>query len=423
MFDRSRTLQQADPNLWSAIERENERQERHIELIASENFTSLQVMQAMGTVPTNKYAEGYPGKRYYGGCEVVDEIENLAIDRAKQLFGAAYANVQPHSGSQANVAVYLSLLQPGDTVLGMSLAHGGHLTHGSPVTMSGKWFDVVSYEVREQDQRIDMDAVRERALETKPKLIIAGASAYPRQIDFARFRAIADEVGAYLMVDMAHYAGLIAAGLYPNPVPHAHVVTSTTHKTLRGPRGGIILTDDADLAKKLNSAVFPGNQGGPLMHVIAAKAVAFGEALQPSFKDYAARVIANARTLAATLQQGGLDIVSGGTDCHMVLVDLRPKGVKGRDAERALERAGLTCNKNAIPFDPEKPFVTSGVRLGTSAGTTRGFGEAEFAKVGELVLKVVDALAANGAEGDPEVEAGVLAEVRKLTDAHPIYEG
>jgi glycine hydroxymethyltransferase len=303
----------------------------------------------------------------------------------------------------------------------MNLAHGGHLTHGSPVTMSGKWFDVVSYEVREDNQRIDMDAVRARALETRPKLIIAGASAYPRAIDFAGFRAIADEVSAILMVDMAHYAGLIAAGLYPNPVPHAHVVTSTTHKTLRGPRGGIILTNDADLAKKLNSAVFPGNQGGPLMHVIAAKAVAFGEALRPEFKDYAAAVIANARTLAATLQNGGLDIVSGGTDCHMVLVDLRPKGVKGRDAERALERAGLTCNKNAIPFDPEKPFVTSGVRLGTSAGTTRGFGEAEFARVGELVLKVVDALATKGAEGNPAVKAEVEAEVRKLTDAHPIY--
>lgn len=413
----------SDTAVAAAIGRELGRQQHQIELIASENIVSRDVLVAQGSVLTNKYAEGYPGKRYYGGCEFVDEVETLAIDRVKELFGAGFANVQPHSGAQANQAVFLALLQPGDRIMGMNLAHGGHLTHGSPVTMSGKWFDVVSYEVREQDQRIDMDAVRERALETRPKLIIAGASAYPREIDFARFRAIADEVGAYLMVDMAHYAGLIAAGLYPNPVPHAHVVTSTTHKTLRGPRGGIILTDDADLAKKLNSAVFPGNQGGPLMHVIAAKAVAFGEALQPSFKDYAARVIANARTLAATLQQGGLDIVSGGTDCHMVLVDLRPKGVKGRDAERALERAGLTCNKNAIPFDPEKPFVTSGVRLGTSAGTTRGFGEAEFAKVGELVLKVVDALAANGAEGDPEVEAGVLAEVRKLTDAHPIYEG
>ena len=412
-----------DTAVAAAIGRELDRQQNQIELIASENIVSRDVLVAQGSVLTNKYAEGYPGKRYYGGCEFVDEVETLAIDRVKQLFGAGFANVQPHSGAQANQAVFLALLQPGDRIMGMNLAHGGHLTHGSPVTMSGKWFDVVSYEVREQDQLIDMDAVRERALETKPKLIIAGASAYPRQIDFARFRAIADEVGAYLMVDMAHYAGLIAAGHYPNPVPHAHVTTSTTHKTLRGPRGGIILTNDEALAKKLNSAVFPGIQGGPLMHVIAAKAVAFGEALQPSFKDYAKTVIANARTLASTLQKGGLDIVSGGTDCHMVLVDLRPKGVKGRDAERALERAGLTCNKNAIPFDPEKPFVTSGVRLGTSAGTTRGFGEAEFAKIGELVLKVVDALAANGAEGNAAVEAEVLNEVRRLTDAHPIYEG
>jgi glycine hydroxymethyltransferase len=411
----------SDDAVAAAIGRELGRQQHQIELIASENIVSRDVLIAQGSVLTNKYAEGYPGKRYYGGCEFVDEVETIAIERVKQLFGAGFANVQPHSGAQANQAVFLALLQPGDRIMGMDLAHGGHLTHGSPVTMSGKWFEVVSYEVREQDQRIDMDAVRERALETRPKLIIAGASAYPREIDFEGFRRIADEVGAYLMVDMAHYAGLIAAGLYPNPVPHAHVVTSTTHKTLRGPRGGIILTDDENLAKKLNSAVFPGNQGGPLMHVNAAKAVAFGEALRPEFKDYAGTVIANARTLASTLQQGGLDIVSGGTDCHMVLVDLRPKRVKGRDAERALERAGLTCNKNAIPFDPEKPFVTSGVRLGTSAGTTRGFGEAEFATVGTLVLKVVDALAARGAEGNPEVEAKVLAEVRRLTDAHPVY--
>jgi glycine hydroxymethyltransferase len=412
-----------DDVIAAAIGRELGRQRHQIELIASENIVSRDVLIAQGSVLTNKYAEGYPGKRYYGGCEFVDEVETVAIDRVKQLFGAAYANVQPHSGAQANQAVFLALLQPGDRIMGMSLAHGGHLTHGSPVTMSGKWFDVVDYQVREQDQLIDMDAVRERAIATKPKLIIAGASAYPRAIDFEGFRRIADEVGAYLMVDMAHYAGLIAAGLYPDPVPHAHVITSTTHKTLRGPRGGIILTNDEALAKKLNSAVFPGNQGGPLMHVIAAKAVAFGEALRPEFKDYAAAVIDNARALAATLRKGGLDIVSGGTDCHMVLVDLRPKGVKGRDAERALERAGLTCNKNAIPFDPEKPFVTSGVRLGTSAGTTRGFGQQEFAKVGELVLKVVDALAASGAEGDATVEAAVLAEVGKLTDAYPIYEG
>jgi glycine hydroxymethyltransferase len=395
----------SDDPVAAAISRELGRQQHQIELIASENIVSRDVLIAQGSVLTNKYAEGYPGKRYYGGCEFVDEVETLALDRVKQLFGAAYANVQPHSGAQANQAVFLALLQPGDRIMGMSLAHGGHLTHGSPVTMSGKWFDVVDYQVREQDQLIDMAAVRERALETRPKLIIAGASAYPRAIDFAGFRKIADEVGAYLMVDMAHYAGLIAAGLYPNPVPHAHVTTSTTHKTLRGPRGGIILTNDEALAKKLN-----------------AKAVAFGEALEPSFKDYAAQVIANARALAATLQKGGLDIVSGGTDCHMVLVDLRPKGVKGRDAERALERAGLTCNKNAIPFDPEKPFVTSGVRLGTSAGTTRGFGEADFVRVGELVLKVIDALAATGDGGNAAVEAEVQAEVRRLCDAHPIYE-
>ena len=421
MFSSQDTLAKVDPELWSAIQAENKRQEDHIELIASENYVSHAVMEAQGSQLTNKYAEGYPGKRYYGGCEFVDEVETLAIDRVKRLFGAAHANVQPHSGAQANQAVFLALLKPGDRFMGMSLAHGGHLTHGSPVTMSGKWFDVVDYQVRESDQRIDMDAVRARALETRPKLILAGASAYPREIDFAGFRAIADEVGAILMVDMAHYAGLVAAGVYPNPVPHAHVTTSTTHKTLRGPRGGIILTNDNDIAKKLNSAVFPGNQGGPLMHVIAAKAVAFGEALQPSFRDYAVQVVANARALAATLKAGGLDIVSGGTDCHMVLVDLRPKGVTGRDAERALERAGLTCNKNAIPFDPEKPFVTSGVRLGTSAGTTRGFGEAEFTRVGELVLKVIDALAETGAEGDPAVEAAVLAEVRRLCAAHPVY--
>jgi glycine hydroxymethyltransferase len=417
------TSRLTDDAIAAAIGRELGRQQHQIELIASENIVSRDVLIAQGSVLTNKYAEGYPGKRYYGGCEFVDEVETIAIDRVKELFGAAFANVQPHSGAQANQAVFLALLQPGDRIMGLNLAHGGHLTHGSPVTMSGKWFDVVSYEVREDNQLIDMDAVRAKALETKPKLIVAGASAYPREIDFEGFRKIADEVGAYLMVDMAHYAGLIAAGLYPNPVPHAHVTTSTTHKTLRGPRGGIILTNDEALAKKLNSAVFPGNQGGPLMHVIAAKAVAFGEALRPEFKDYAASVIANARVLAATLQKGGLDIVSGGTDSHMVLVDLRPKGVTGRDAERALERAGLTCNKNAIPFDPEKPFVTSGVRLGTSAGTTRGFGEAEFARVGELVLRVVDALSASGAEGDAAVEAEVLAEVRRLTDAHPVYTG
>lgn len=410
----------SDTVIADAIAHELDRQQNQIELIASENIVSADVLAAQGSVLTNKYAEGYPGRRYYGGCEHVDVVEEVAIDRIKELFGAGFANVQPHSGAQANQAVFLALLQPGDRVMGMSLAHGGHLTHGSPVTMSGKWFDVVSYEVQEDTHLIDMDAVRQVALETKPKLIVAGASAYPRHIDFAAFRAIADEVGAYLMVDMAHYAGLVAAGVYTNPVPHAHVVTSTTHKTLRGPRGGFILTNDEALAKKFNSAVFPGNQGGPLMHVIAAKAVAFGEALQPSFKDYAKQVIHNARALSDVLIQGGLGIVSGGTDCHMVLVDLRPKGVTGKAAEAALERAGLTCNKNAIPFDPEKPFVTSGIRLGTSAGTTRGFGEAEFRKVGELVLRVIDALSAN-ADGNAEVEAAVLAEVRALCAAHPIY--
>jgi glycine hydroxymethyltransferase len=418
---KSQTANQiTDTAIAKAIGHELDRQMNQIELIASENIVSLDVLRAQGSVLTNKYAEGYPGKRYYGGCEHVDVVEQIAIDRAKQLFGAGFVNVQPHSGAQANQAVFLALLQPGDRIMGLNLAHGGHLTHGSPVTMSGKWFDVVSYEVRVEDQLIDMDNVRKVALETKPKLIIAGASAYPRHIDFAAFRAIADEVGAYLMVDMAHYAGLIAAGQYPDPMPHAHVVTTTTHKTLRGPRGGMILTNDEALGKKFNSAVFPGNQGGPLMHVIAAKAVAFGEALDPSFKDYAKAVIANAQALSDVLIAGQLGIVSGGTDCHMVLVDLRPKGVTGKAAEAALERAGLTCNKNSIPFDPEKPFVTSGVRLGTSAGTTRGFGVVEFRKVGELVLRVIDALSAN-AEGDAEVEAAVLAEVRALCAAHPIY--
>jgi glycine hydroxymethyltransferase len=410
-----------DADVAASIERELDRQKNQIELIASENIVSADVLAAQGSVLTNKYAEGYPGRRYYGGCEFVDEVETLAIERAKHLFGAAFVNVQPHSGAQANQAVFLALLKPGDRIMGMSLAHGGHLTHGSPVTMSGKWFDVVSYEVRENDQRIDYEAVRAKALETRPKLIVAGASAYPRAIDFAAFRRIADEVGAYLMVDMAHYAGLVATGHYPDPLPHAHVVTTTTHKTLRGPRGGMILTNDEALAKKFNSAVFPGNQGGPLMHVIAAKAVAFGEALRPEFKAYAGQVVANARALCETLTAGGLDIVSGGTDCHMVLVDLRPKGVKGRDAEQALERAGLTCNKNAIPFDPEKPAVTSGVRLGTSAGTTRGFGEAEFRRIGELILTVIDALAEKGAEGDADVERTVLAEVRDLCRRFPIY--
>lgn len=410
----------SDSAVADAIGRELTRQQDQIELIASENIVSRDVLIAQGSVLTNKYAEGYPGKRYYGGCEFVDEVENLARDRLKQLFGAAHANVQPHSGAQANQAVFLALLQPGDKIMGLSLAHGGHLTHGSPVTMSGKWFDVVSYEVEEDSHLIDMAKVRDKALAERPKLIVAGASAYPRQIDFAAFRAIADEVGAYLMVDMAHYAGLIAAGEYPNPVPHAHVTTSTTHKTLRGPRGGVILTNDDDLAKKLNSAVFPGNQGGPLMHVIAAKAVAFGEALQPEFKDYAKSVIANARALAETLTAGGVGIVSGGTDCHMVLCDLRPLGVTGKVAEIALERAGLTCNKNAIPFDPEKPFVTSGIRLGSSAGTTRGFGEDEFRQIGEMILRVLRALGQNP-EGDAALEAEVRDQVKGICARFPIY--
>ena len=410
----------SDDAIAAAIGRELGRQQDQIELIASENIVSRDVLAAQGSVLTNKYAEGYPGKRYYGGCEFVDEVEDIARDRLKQLFGAGFVNVQPHSGAQANQAVFLALLNPGDKIMGLSLAHGGHLTHGSPVTMSGKWFEVVSYEVEEDSQLIDMAKVREKALAERPKLIVAGASAYPRQIDFAAFRAIADEVGAWLMVDMAHYAGLIAAGECPDPIPNAHVITSTTHKTLRGPRGGIILTNDEALAKKLNSAVFPGNQGGPLMHVIAAKAVAFGEALRPDFKNYARQVVANARALAHTLTEGGVGIVSGGTDCHMVLCDLRPLGVTGKAAEIALERAGLTCNKNAIPFDPEKPFVTSGIRLGSSAGTTRGFGEAEFRQIGAMILRVLRALADN-ADGDAETEAATRDEVKALCDRFPIY--
>jgi len=417
----TKTTTLSDDAVAAAIGRELGRQQDQIELIASENIVSRDVLVAQGSVLTNKYAEGYPGKRYYGGCEFVDEVEDIARERLKELFGAEFVNVQPHSGAQANQAVFLALLNPGDKIMGLSLAHGGHLTHGSPVTMSGKWFDVVSYEVEPDSHLIDMEKVREKALAERPKLIVAGASAYPRKIDFAAFRAIADEIGAWLMVDMAHYAGLIAAGEYPDPIPHAHVVTSTTHKTLRGPRGGIILTNDEALAKKLNSAVFPGNQGGPLMHVIAAKAVAFGEALRPEFRDYARQVVANARVLADTLMAGGLGIVSGGTDSHMVLVDLRPKGVTGKAAEIALERAGLTCNKNAIPNDPEKPFVTSGIRLGSSAGTTRGFGEGEFEQIGNLILRVIDGLAGNP-DGDSDVEAAVRAEVQALCKAHPIYQ-
>lgn len=412
-----------DQPIADAIALELDRQMSQIELIASENIVSQDVMRAQGSVLTNKYAEGYPGRRYYGGCEHVDTVETIAIERLKTLFGAEFGNVQPHSGAQANQAVFLALLQPGDKIMGMSLAHGGHLTHGSPVTMSGKWFNVVSYEVTENSNLIDMENVRKVARETKPKLIVAGASAYPRAIDFAAFREIADEVGAYLMVDMAHYAGLIAAGQYPNPVPHAHVVTSTTHKTLRGPRGGVILTNDEALSKKMNSAVFPGNQGGPLMHVIAAKAIAFGEALKPEFTAYAKQVITNAQVLSDVLIEGGLGVVSGGTDTHIVLVDLRPKNVTGKAAETALERAGLTCNKNSIPFDPAKPFVTSGIRLGSSAGTSRGFGADEFRKIGNLVLKVVGGLSTTGGGGDAEIETSVLAEVRTLCAAFPIYGG
>ena len=414
-------LTTADPAIARAIAQELERQQTQIELIASENIVSKAVLEAQGSILTNKYAEGYPGKRYYGGCEYVDVIEQLAIDRAKDLFGAGFANVQPHSGAQANQAVFLALLTPGDIFMGMDLAAGGHLTHGSPANQSGKWFKPVAYSVRVQDQYIDYDNVAEVAQREKPKLIIAGGSAYSRAIDFKRFREIADSVGALLMVDMAHYAGLVAGGAYPNPVPHAHVVTTTTHKTLRGPRGGLILTNDEAIAKKVNSAVFPGLQGGPLEHVIAAKAVAFGEALQPDFKAYAAQVVANARVLAETLMASGVNIVSGGTDSHVMLVDLRPKGVTGRDTEASLERAHITCNKNGIPFDTASFTVTSGVRLGTPAGTTRGFGEAEFRQIGQWIGEVVDGLAANGAEGNAAVEAKVREQVMALTARFPIY--
>jgi glycine hydroxymethyltransferase len=416
----SKSLAEADPDIFASVSRELDRQQNQVELIASENIVSRAVIEAMGTVLTNKYAEGYPGRRYYGGCEFVDEAETLAIDRAKQLFGCAFANVQPHSGAQANQAVFLALCKPGDTILGMSLAAGGHLTHGAAPNLSGKWFNAVQYGVRKEDARIDMDEVARLAEEHKPTLIVAGGSAYPRVIDFARFREIADSVGAFLLVDMAHFSGLVAGGAHPSPLPHAHVVTTTTHKTLRGPRGGMILSNDEDLGKKINSAVFPGLQGGPLMHVIAAKAVAFGEALQPGFKLYASNVIENARTLAATLSDGGLDIVSDGTDTHLMLVDLRPKSLTGDITEQALERAGLTCNKNGIPFDPEKPMVTSGVRLGSPAATTRGFGPAEFRLVGELIVEVLDSLAANP-DGDAQTEASVRRRVEELCGRFPIY--
>jgi len=416
-------LSQRDPDIFDAIGKELGRQRDEIELIASENIVSRAVLEAQGSVLTNKYAEGYPGKRYYGGCQFVDIVEDLAIERAKQLFGCSFANVQPNSGSQMNQAVFLALLQPGDSFMGLDLNSGGHLTHGSPVNMSGKWFNVISYGVRKQDQLLDMEEIRAKALEHKPKLIVAGGTAYSRVWDWAAFRAIADEVGAYLMVDMAHIAGLVAGGQHPSPLPHAHVVTTTTHKSLRGPRGGMVLTNDADIAKKINSAVFPGLQGGPLMHVIAAKAVSFREALEPSFKDYAAQVVANARAMADELMKGGIDIVSGGTDNHLMLADLRPKGVTGKATEAALGRANITCNKNGVPFDPEKPFVTSGIRLGTPAGTTRGFAEAEFRQIARWIVEVVDGLAANGEDGNAEAEARVAAEVKALCAKFPLYAG
>jgi glycine hydroxymethyltransferase len=416
-------LAKADPELKGAVDRELGRQQGQIELIASENIVSRAVLEAQGSVLTNKYAEGYPGRRYYGGCEFVDEAEALAIARAKKLFGCNFANVQPHSGAQANQAVFFALLQPGDTFLGMSLAEGGHLTHGAPANQSGKWFKPVSYGVTRDTQTIDYDQMERVALEQKPKLIIAGGSAYSRKIDFARFRAVADKIGAYLMVDMAHYAGLVAGGAYPNPLPHAHIVTTTTHKTLRGPRGGMVLSMDEDLGKKINSAVFPGLQGGPLMHVIAAKAVAFGEALRPEFKIYAQRVVDNAQALAARLVKHGFAIVSGGTDSHLMLVDLRPKKLTGNHAEKSLERAALTCNKNGIPFDPEKPMVTSGVRLGTPAGTTRGFGVAEFEQVGDLIAETLDGLSNSNSGDNAAVEARVRDKVAKLVERFPIYPG
>lgn len=417
----SAELADSDPAIAKAIGQENTRQNQQIELIASENIVSKAVMQAQGTVLTNKYAEGYPGRRYYGGCEYVDDVERLAIERAQQLFSAEYINVQPHSGAQANGAVKLALLQPGDTILGMSLDAGGHLTHGARPAQSGKWFNAVQYGVSEQTMQIDYDQVLELAKEHQPKLIIAGGSAIPRKIDFARFREIADAVGALLMVDMAHIAGLVATGNHQNPLPYADVVTTTTHKTLRGPRGGMILTNNADIAKKINSAVFPGLQGGPLMHVIAAKAVAFGEALQPEFATYIEQVLVNARVLAETLQERGCDIVTDGTDTHLMLVDLRPKGLKGNKAEESLERAGITCNKNGIPFDTEKPMITSGVRLGTPAGTSRGFSAKEFSQIGHWIGDVLDGLAANP-EDNSKVEQEVLEKVQQLCQQYPLYQ-
>ena len=415
------TLAERDAELFASIKGELGRQRHEVELIASENIVSRAVMEAQGSVMTNKYAEGYPGRRYYGGCEFVDIAENLAIERVTKLFDCGFANVQPSSGSQANQAVFMALLQPGDTILGLSLDAGGHLTHGAAPNQSGKWFNAIQYGVSKEDDQIDFEEVAQLAREHKPKLIIAGGSAYPRQIDFAQFRAIADEVGAYLMVDMAHFAGIVAGGLHPSPFPHAHVATSTTHKTLRGPRGGLILTNDEALAKKFNSAIFPGIQGGPLMHVIAAKAVAFGEANTPEYKSYIKAVVDNAKALGETLKSGGLDLVSGGTDTHLLLVDLRPKGITGKAAEAALGRANMTCNKNGVPFDPEKPTITSGVRLGSPAATTRGFGVAEFQLVGEYILEVLDGLATNGEEANASIEAEVGKKVIALTDRFPIY--
>ena len=415
------SLSTRDPELYSAVTAELGRQRDEIELIASENIVSAAVMEAQGSVLTNKYAEGYPGRRYYGGCQYVDVAENLAIDRAKQLFGCDFANVQPNSGSQANQGVFQALLQPGDTILGMNLASGGHLTHGAAPNQSGKWFNAVQYGVRRSDNLIDYDEIEALAKEHQPKMIIAGGSAIPRVIDFARMRQIADMVGAYLHVDMAHFAGLVATGEHPSPFPHAHVATTTTHKTLRGPRGGMIVTNDEAIAKKVNSAIFPGIQGGPLMHVIAAKAVAFGEALRPEFKAYMRQVRLNADALADQLIKGGLDIVTGGTDTHVMLVDLRPKGVTGNIVDKALGRAHITTNKNGIPFDPEKPTVTSGIRLGTPAGTTRGFGEAEFREIADMIIQVVDGLAANGEEGNADTEAAVRAQVATLCARFPLY--
>ena len=414
-------LTETDPEMATAIAKELGRQQHEIELIASENIVSRAVLDAAGSVLTNKYAEGYPGRRYYGGCQFVDIAENLAIERVKKLFNCGFANVQPNSGSQANQGVCNALLKPGDTIMGLNLAHGGHLTHGAPVNQSGKWFKATHYEVRPDTQVVDMDDVRKAAHEHKPQLIIAGGSAYPRTIDFAEFRKIADEVGAYFMVDMAHFAGLVAAGMYPSPFPHCHVATSTTHKTLRGPRGGIILTNDEALAKKFNSAIFPGIQGGPLMHVIAGKAVAFGEALQPDFKIYIKNVIENAKAMGEVLVQNGFALVSGGTDSHLILVDLRPKKLTGNVAETALGRANITVNKNGIPFDPEKPMVTSGIRLGSPAGTTRGFGVAEFQEIGRMIAEVLDGVAKNGEEGNAEVEAKVRAQAIALCDRFPVY--